>query len=170
MNRERSDWFIHFSPLLSGKTKKTQIKLPKINDVNGTLCSSVLTNAPLSWQDPLPGVTQITHFDNLITTISEMSFRQRKQALTAHIWLGHNVVAGHSKVLVEKMGPSVVISWGRKRDGDGQRHILWYIHRHTGEIKVTLPFGDLTDIKQPWKDWPCREYRAVRCGLSFGLE
>lgn len=95
-----------------------------------------------------------------------MLFEQRKLALTAHVGLGHSVVAGHSKVLVEKMGPSVVISWGRKgRRGQSAAYTL--IHTHTGKTKV---FGDVIDIKQPWKDWTCREYGAVRYGWSFGLE
>ncbi len=68
-------------------------------------------------------------------------FRNRKPALTAYIGLGPGVIAGHSKILVKKMGPSIIISWKRK---DRQREITTHNlslrtkHLHYYSIKCKL--------------------------------
>lgn len=51
-----------------------------------------------------------------ISSDDNMKVRNRIPVLTAYIGFGPSVVAGHPKILVEKMGPPVIVPWKRIQD------------------------------------------------------
>ena len=70
------------------------------------------------------------------------------KVLTAYIGLGPSVMAGHSKILVKKMGPSIVISWKKKiRQTKTQftTHLSFKRHMFQRQFKCSILSGNRVD-------------------------